>query len=145
MSDHPEKQKWTELATKELRGKPLESLNWDTPEGISVKPLYTQEDVDGVEFANSLPAMSALGPPEGRSEVIKLFRDNRGASEPAAVSLLVFEKADTQRLDLCRPVSRHTRLGCTRLDYVTCLVLPSTKGFLRTSRWIEHRSSPATP
>ncbi|MBT3311258.1 MAG: methylmalonyl-CoA mutase [Desulfobacterales bacterium] len=58
MSDHPEKQKWTELATKELRGKPLESLNWDTPEGISVKPLYTQEDVDGVEFANSLPGFS---------------------------------------------------------------------------------------
>ena len=36
---------WEELATKELRGKDLKSLDWDTPEGILVKPLYTSEDV----------------------------------------------------------------------------------------------------
>jgi methylmalonyl-CoA mutase len=39
MSEHPEKQKWEALAAKELRGKPLESLNWMTPEGIAVKPV----------------------------------------------------------------------------------------------------------
>ena len=38
-------QDWMELAGKELRGKPLDGLTWDTPEGIAVKPLYTSEDV----------------------------------------------------------------------------------------------------
>jgi len=54
MADHPEKQKWDDLATKELRGKPLESLNWATPEGIAVKPIYTAEDVRDLDSANSL-------------------------------------------------------------------------------------------
>lgn len=57
MSEHPEKQKWIDIATKELRGKPLEELNWETPEGIKVKPLYTAEDIEGIEFTNSLPGM----------------------------------------------------------------------------------------
>ena len=55
MREHPDKTKWAELAAKELRGKPVESLNWKTPEGIEVKPLYTAEDIQGVDFANSLP------------------------------------------------------------------------------------------
>jgi len=55
MSEHPDKKKWEEVATKELRGKPLESLNWMTPEGIPVKPLYTAEDLEGMEHLNSLP------------------------------------------------------------------------------------------
>ncbi len=36
---------WEELASKELKGKSLTELDWDTPEGIKVKPLYTSEDV----------------------------------------------------------------------------------------------------
>ncbi len=36
MSEHPDSQKWVDLATKELRGKPLESLNWQTPDKIHV-------------------------------------------------------------------------------------------------------------
>jgi methylmalonyl-CoA mutase len=30
---------WAALAQKELRDKPLNSLDWITPEGIRVKPL----------------------------------------------------------------------------------------------------------
>ena len=58
MSDHPDKQKWIELATKELRGKPLESLDWLTPEGIPVKPVYTAEDLEGMEHVNTLPGLA---------------------------------------------------------------------------------------
>jgi methylmalonyl-CoA mutase len=58
MSEHPDKKKWEELATKELRGKPLESLNWMTPEGIPVKPLYTAEDLEEIEYLNSLPGFA---------------------------------------------------------------------------------------
>ena len=46
MAQHPDYPKWKELASKELRGKPPESLVWKSPEGISVKPLYTAEDLE---------------------------------------------------------------------------------------------------
>ncbi len=57
MSEHPDKQKWIDLAAKELRGKPLESLDWLTPEGIPVKPVYTAEDIEGMEHVNTLPGL----------------------------------------------------------------------------------------
>ncbi|OEJ67524.1 methylmalonyl-CoA mutase [Magnetovibrio blakemorei] len=57
MSDKPTLQKWNELASKELRGKTAEDLVWNTPEGIAVKPLYTAEDLEGIEQVNSLPGM----------------------------------------------------------------------------------------
>ena len=41
--------KWKELAEKELRGKPLDGLNWLTPEGIAIKPLYTAEDLEKLD------------------------------------------------------------------------------------------------
>ncbi len=37
---------WKALADKEVRGK---DLTWHTPEGIAVKPLYTAEDVAGID------------------------------------------------------------------------------------------------
>ncbi|MEL7463707.1 MAG: methylmalonyl-CoA mutase [Pseudomonadota bacterium] len=41
---------WKALAEKELRGKPLDALTWETPEGIAVKPVYTASDGrDGAE------------------------------------------------------------------------------------------------
>ncbi len=49
---------WEERATKELRGKPLESLNRMTPEGIPIKPLYTAEDLEEMEHLNSLPGFA---------------------------------------------------------------------------------------
>ena len=57
MSEHQEKQKWADLAAKEMRGKSLESLNWETAEGITVKPLYTAEDLEEIECSNSLPGL----------------------------------------------------------------------------------------
>ncbi|MCP5088795.1 MAG: methylmalonyl-CoA mutase [Rhodobacteraceae bacterium] len=49
---------WSELASKELRGKPLEDLTWDTPEGISVKPLYTADDLAEIEQPGGLPGFA---------------------------------------------------------------------------------------
>ena len=49
------RKEWEELATKELRGKPLEALNRMTSEGIPIKPLYTAEDLEQMEHLNSLP------------------------------------------------------------------------------------------
>jgi methylmalonyl-CoA mutase len=47
--------KWTELATKERKGKDPKDLVWHTPEGIDVKPLYTAADVQGLDFTDSIP------------------------------------------------------------------------------------------
>ena len=45
---------WKALAEKELRGRPLEELTWQTPEGIAVKPVYGPEDLDGDHSAPGL-------------------------------------------------------------------------------------------
>ncbi|WP_299838456.1 methylmalonyl-CoA mutase [uncultured Paracoccus sp.] len=49
---------WQALAAKELKGQSPDSLNWDTLEGITVKPLYTAEDTDGLAHMNSLPGIA---------------------------------------------------------------------------------------
>ncbi|MBW2569389.1 MAG: methylmalonyl-CoA mutase [Deltaproteobacteria bacterium] len=58
MAMRSDKDKWVELAEKELRGKPLDSLNWMTPEGINVKPLYTAEDLEELECMNTFPGFA---------------------------------------------------------------------------------------
>ena len=47
--------KWRALAEGELRGKPIEDLNWHTLEGIKVKPLYTQADVADLDHLGTIP------------------------------------------------------------------------------------------
>ncbi len=60
MTDWPEKtlDDWRALAAKELKGEGPESLTWQTPEGIAVKPLYTAEDLEGLETVGSLPGFA---------------------------------------------------------------------------------------
>ena len=45
---------WRVLAAKELKGADPDDLNWQTPEGIAVKPLYTAEDLEGLETLDEL-------------------------------------------------------------------------------------------
>ncbi|CAD7030873.1 methylmalonyl-CoA mutase [Pseudorhizobium endolithicum] len=45
---------WEQLAEKELKASP-KTLVWETPEGIDVKPLYTAQDLEGVNHLHSLP------------------------------------------------------------------------------------------
>ena len=50
-----DKDAWRSLAEKELRGRPVEALDWNTLEGIVVKPLYTQEDTANLDHLGTLP------------------------------------------------------------------------------------------
>ncbi|OOY07846.1 methylmalonyl-CoA mutase [Thioclava sp. F36-7] len=52
------KEDWRKLAEKELRGRPFEGLTWNTLEGIAVKPLYTEEDVEGLDHLGTMPGLS---------------------------------------------------------------------------------------
>jgi methylmalonyl-CoA mutase len=48
---------WRELAAKELKGADPDDLIWHTPEGIDVSPLYTGEDVEGLDHVDTLPGV----------------------------------------------------------------------------------------
>jgi len=48
---------WNKQAEKELREKKLSDLEWETPEGIMVKPLYTKEDLEGLEHTDGFPGL----------------------------------------------------------------------------------------
>ena len=54
----PNLEHWQGLAERELRGKPLAALHWQTPEGIEVKPLYTAADLENLSQVNSLPGLA---------------------------------------------------------------------------------------
>ncbi|TCO69291.1 methylmalonyl-CoA mutase [Rhodovulum euryhalinum] len=47
--------RWAERAAKELKGRSLEDLTWDSPEGIAVKPLYTEDDIADLPHMGSVP------------------------------------------------------------------------------------------
>jgi methylmalonyl-CoA mutase len=46
---------WTKAAQKSAPGGDLGALDWVTPDGIRVKPLYTAEDTAGLPHTNTLP------------------------------------------------------------------------------------------
>ena len=48
---------WQNLAIKELKDKDLKKHYWETPEGIIVKPLYTEEDVKKLNHKIGLPGL----------------------------------------------------------------------------------------
>jgi methylmalonyl-CoA mutase len=58
MSKRPTIEQWEQLVSKQLKGKPVDSLNWDTPEGIRVKPLYTEKDLEDLAHMGSLPGFA---------------------------------------------------------------------------------------
>lgn len=52
-------QEWQQLANKELsrREKTVDSLVHQTAEGIAIKPLYTEADLDNLEVTGTLPGL----------------------------------------------------------------------------------------
>jgi methylmalonyl-CoA mutase len=51
----PDLAAWNKAAAKSAPGGDVAKLNWVTPEGITVKPLYTAADLDGLKYSNTLP------------------------------------------------------------------------------------------
>jgi methylmalonyl-CoA mutase len=69
MTEHPDRNKWVELAKKQMKGRSPEELVWETPEGIKVKPLYTAEDIETLENVNTLPGF----PPYVRGPMATMY------------------------------------------------------------------------
>ncbi|MEX0810273.1 MAG: methylmalonyl-CoA mutase family protein, partial [Dongiaceae bacterium] len=57
MTDFPRKSldAWAALGNRELGDGRVDDLVWHTPEGIAVKPLYTEADLEGLETLGTLP------------------------------------------------------------------------------------------
>ncbi len=49
---------WEQLAAASAPGKDLSALNWLTPEGLLVKPLYTAADILHLPYADTLPGFA---------------------------------------------------------------------------------------
>jgi methylmalonyl-CoA mutase len=49
---------WEALARSDLKGAAPESLAWTTPEGIVVKPLYTEADLEGLAHLGGMPGFA---------------------------------------------------------------------------------------
>ncbi len=54
----PDLAQWEKLASAELKGARSDSLSWTTPEGIKVKPLYTADDLAGLEHLGGMPGFA---------------------------------------------------------------------------------------
>ena len=46
---------WEKAAAKSAPGGDVNALHWHTPDGITVKPLYTADDVKDLPYTNTLP------------------------------------------------------------------------------------------
>ena len=50
---------WEKAAAKSAPGGDLNKLNWVTPDGITVKPLYTAQDTESLPYTDTLPGFEA--------------------------------------------------------------------------------------
>ncbi len=69
MSNKPTMADWEAKAKKEKKTDDLSGFKWDTPEGITVKPLYTAADLTGMEHLDTLPGL----PPFLRGPVATMY------------------------------------------------------------------------
>jgi len=60
---------WEAAAKKECKRDDLAGFNWETPEGITVKPLYTAADLEGLETLGTLPGF----PPYTRGPMATMY------------------------------------------------------------------------
>jgi len=51
----PDLNAWTKAASKQAPEGRIENLDWITPEGLTVKPLYTKADTEGLPYTDTLP------------------------------------------------------------------------------------------
>ena len=123
-SDFPpaSKDRWKQQAFSELRGKDFnETLLWQTPEGLSLQPYYTDEDLENLPLAAIQAAQKQTPGWEARAEF--LVEDEREANQLAREALT--NGADAVVFDL-----RHTH--------------PETLNLLRLLDGIKLSDSPVT-
>jgi methylmalonyl-CoA mutase len=57
--EKPTHQDWQKIAASELNGQdPGQALKWQTAEGIDIKPLYTADDINGLDLTREMPGIA---------------------------------------------------------------------------------------
>ena len=49
MSKAADLERWRSAAKAELKGKDVDAVAWETPEGMRIRPLYTAADLEKLE------------------------------------------------------------------------------------------------
>ncbi|MGI6655398.1 MAG: methylmalonyl-CoA mutase [Desulfobulbus sp.] len=62
-------EKWVEVATKQMKGKTPDQMAWKAPEGITIKPLFYEEDSKGLTGVGTFPGM----PPYTRGPMATMY------------------------------------------------------------------------
>ncbi|MBF0107773.1 MAG: methylmalonyl-CoA mutase [Magnetococcales bacterium] len=57
-SKKPSLEDWKAATEKGLKGKPISSLEWSTPDGITIKTVYSKADVEGLSNQDTLPGFA---------------------------------------------------------------------------------------
>ncbi|HEY9194498.1 MAG TPA: methylmalonyl-CoA mutase [Methyloversatilis sp.] len=57
-SAHPDYAAWLKAAAKSAPGGDAAKLDWNTPEGLTVKSLYTRADIEGLPNTDTLPGFA---------------------------------------------------------------------------------------
>ena len=73
---------WHKAATKSAPDGDVAALNWITPDGITIKPLYTAEDVKDLPYANTLPGFEPFLRGLLRSEERRVGKECRSRWSP---------------------------------------------------------------
>ncbi len=58
MSKATDLEQWNKAAAKSAPGGNVDGLNWVTPDGITIKPLYTAADLQGLQYTDTLPGFA---------------------------------------------------------------------------------------
>ena len=78
---------WQKAAQKSAPGGDVTALNWVTPDGIAVKPLYTAEDTKNLPYANTLPGFEPfLRGPQATMYAVRPWTIRQGCAMPRSAS-----------------------------------------------------------
>jgi methylmalonyl-CoA mutase len=58
MSKAADLERWRSAAKAELKGKDVDAVAWETPEGMRIRPLYTAADLEKLEHLDTLPGLA---------------------------------------------------------------------------------------
>ena len=72
---------WQKAAAKSAPGGQVDALNWHTPEGLVVKPLYTAADLKDLAYTDTLPGF----PPYLRGPQATMYAASTGSTAPFIV------------------------------------------------------------
>jgi methylmalonyl-CoA mutase len=72
---------WAKAAAKSAPGGEVNALNWQTPDGISVKPLYTAADTQDLPYTDTLPGFEPYL--RGPQATMYAVRPGRSGNTPA--------------------------------------------------------------